>query len=480
MSKSTDVLIIGGGIAGVSIARELSRYELDVVLVEKEEDLGWGQTKASYAICHPGARWAGGSLAQRMMSESHRMWDQMVEDLDIDFARIGELVLAFNEEELRYIHALKRQGEQNRIKDLYILDRNETRRLEPHVNPVVLAALHLPSAGVFNAFELVFAFSENARMNGVKIFLGTEVTGIIPGKEGFTVETIKDAIHTRYLVNAAGLHAAKVAQMAGARNFDISYETKSTCLIVDRCLGDHVKHIVTGVADAKAFSRFKLVMPTFHRNLLLYTPIPEPAKGIEDRATEKRALDVTLKNVGLLSKDIDFQTHIIASFSALTARNNRGDFIIEMSESHPGLVNVALPPPGITSSPAVGKRVVEILRNAGLRLVERSDFNPYRKAMKRIRDLSPSGLVDLVRQDPHHGHVVCRCEKVSKGEIIEAIKRGATTVDGVKFRTRAGMGRCQSNYCSPEVADILAKELGVPFEKVTKKGPGSEYVLGKG
>jgi glycerol-3-phosphate dehydrogenase len=414
-----------------------------------------------------------------MMAESHRVWDQLVDDLDIELARIGELVLAFNEGELQYIHALKKQGEQNGIKGLEILDRSETRRLEPHVNPAVLAALHMPTAGVFNPFELVFAFSENARANGVTVLVGSEVRGIRPEKGGFIVETQVEEIRAGYIVNAAGLYAEKIAQMAGANNFTISYETKSSCLILDRCLGDLVNHIVTGIADPKAFSRFKVVMPTFHRNLLLYTPIPEPSRDIEDRAVEKRALDLTIQNARLLTPDIDFETHIIAAFSALTARNNRGDFIIEASQKHPAFVNVALPPPGITCSPAIGKRVVEILRDRGLPLVEKSTFNPYRKATKRIRDSSLTEMAELVRRDSRYGHAVCRCEKVSEAEIVEAIRRGATTLDGIKFRTRAGMGRCQSNFCGPEVAAILARELHQPYEKVTKLGPGSIYVAPK-
>jgi glycerol-3-phosphate dehydrogenase len=477
MPPETDVLIIGGGIAGLTIARELSRYELDVMLIEKEADVGWGQTKASYAICHPGARWAQGTLAQRMMAESHQVWDQMVEDLDIELARIGELVLAFNEAELRYIHALKKQGEQNGIDGLEIIDRSETRRLEPHVNPAVLAALHMPAAGVFNPFELVFAFFENARANGVTMLVGTEVRGIIPEDRGFLVKTDGEEIRASYLVNAAGLHAGKIAQMVGADNFSISYETKSSCLILDRCLGDLVQHIVTGVADPKAFSRFKVVMPTFHRNLLLYAPIPEPSRGIEDRAIEKRALELTIQTAKTLTPDMDFETHIIASFSGLTARNNRGDFIIEASQKHPAFVNVALPPPGITCSPAIGKQAVEILRMAGVRLIEKPNFNPYRKAMKRIRDSSLTEMAELARRDSRYGHVVCRCENVSEAEIVDAIRRGATTLDGIKFRTRAGMGRCQSNFCGPEVAAILARELHQTYEKVTKKGPGSVYVV---
>jgi glycerol-3-phosphate dehydrogenase len=479
MSTQTDVLIIGGGIAGTSIARELSKYELHVMLIEKESDLGWGQTKASYAICHPGARWKQGTLAQRMMAESHAVWEQLVRDLDIELAQIGELVLAFNEEEIQYIHALKKQGDENGVKGLEIIDRSETCRLEPHVNPAVLAALHMPTAGVFNPFELVFAFSENARANGVTLSVGSEVKGIRAEKGGFNVETQAEEIHATYVVNSAGLYAEKIAQMAGAANFHISHETKSSCLILDRCLGDLVRHIVTGVADPKAFSRFKVVMPTFHRNLLLYAPIPEPSRGIEDRALEKRALDLTLQNAKLLTPDIDFEPHIIAAFSALTARNSRGDFIIEASEKCPRFVNVALPPPGITCSPAIGRRVVEILRNAGLPLVEKRDFNPCRKAIERIRNSSFEAMADLVNRNSRCGHTVCRCEKVSEAEIVEAVRRGATTLDGIKFRTRAGMGRCQSNHCGPEVAAILARETHQPYDKVTKSGPGSSYIAPK-
>lgn len=477
MATKTDVLTIGGGIAGLSIARDLSRYELDVMLVEKETDVGWGQTKASYAICHPGARWAQGTLAQRMMVESHRVWDRLVEDLDLELSRIGELVLAFNETDLHYLHALKEQGRKNGIPGLEILDRDETLRLEPHVNPAVRAALHMPTAGVFNPFELVFAYFENAQVNGVHMLLGSEVKEIRAENGRFLVETQDREIRARFVVNASGLFAETIAQRVGATDFRISYETKSTCLILDRCVGDLVNHIVTGVADPKAFSRFKVVMPTFHRNLLLYTPIPEPSSGIEDRAVEKRAVDLTLQSAKSLVPDIDFETHLIASFSGLTARNSRGDFIIEASDRCPRFLNVALPPPGITCSPAVGKHAVEVLRRAGLPLVEKADFNPYRKKMKRIRDSSLAEMAELVRQDPRYSRTVCRCERVSEAEIVEAIRRGATTLDGIKFRTRAGMGRCQSNFCGPEVAAILARESHQPLGKVTKKGVGSVYVV---
>ena len=477
MPLKTDVLIIGGGIAGTAIARELSRYELHVTLVEKEVDVGWGQTKASYAICHPGARWAPGTLAQEMIAESNSIIDQLMHDLDIDFMRLGELILAFNDQELECLRAIKQQGEYIHVEDLEILDKNEILRLEPNVNPDALGALHMPTAGIFNPFELVSAFYENARDNGVNMLMGTEVMRITEEKGEFKVETDQNEIQASHVVNAAGLHAAKVAGMVGADNFKISHATKGSCFILDACLGNIVSHIVTGLPDLQSFTRFKLVMPTYGGNILIYTPISEPAHGIDDRALEKRAFALTLESARSLVPDVDFKRHIIASFSGLTARNDRGDFIIEASDKYKGFVNVALPPPGITCSPVLGKRVAQILKNNGLVQTKKPHFNPYRKGINSIRDSTAPQIRERIQQDPRFGKVVCRCENVSEAEIVDAIQRGASTLDGVKFRTRAGMGRCQGNFCGPKSAGILARELDQPLEKITKKGPGSNYTI---
>ena len=476
MSKKTDVLIIGGGITGLGVARELSKYHVDVTVVEREADVGWGQTKASYAIRHPGARWTPGTLAQRMIAESNQIMDQLLEDLDIEFRRLGELVLAFTQEELETLKTIKKQGEYIKVEGLEIIGESELKDLEPNVNPTAIAALYMPTAGVFNPFELVTAFYENARDNGVDILLNTEVTGIIPEKGQFIVETHGDEIQADYIVNAAGLFAERLAKMAGADGFKVTYSTKGSCLILDSVMGDIVKHIVTGLIDPKAPLRYKLVTPTFHDKILLYTSFPEPAQGIEDRAVAERIFNLTLESAKSLVPDADFEKHIIASFSGLTARNDRGDFIIEASEKYPAFIHVALPPPGLTCSPAVGRRVVEILKKNGLDLRKKTRYNPYRKGIKSLRRSSPEQMRELVRQDPHYGRVVCRCEQVTEGEIVEAIKRGATTLDGVKFRTRACMGRCQANYCGPEIVSILARELDQPFESITKKGPGSHYL----
>lgn len=475
MSKKTDVLIIGGGISGISVSRELSKYDLDVTLVEKEADVGWGQTKASYANRHPGARWTPGTLAQQMIAEANQMMDQLIEDLDIEFRRSGELVLAFNKEELESLKTMKKQGDYIKVEGLEFIGPDEIKRMEPNVNSAAIAALYMPTAGVFNPFEQMLALYENARDNGVQMLIGTEVTGIIPENGKFIVETNRDEIQAGHIVNAAGLFAERVAKMAGADSFKIRYDTKSTCLILDPLLGDIVQHIVSGLNDLQ-FTRYKLVTPTFDDKILLYTTFPEPAKGIEDRAVEKRMFDLTIESAKVLVPDVDFEKNIVASFSGLTARNDRGDFIIEASEKLPAFVNVALPPPGITCSPAVGKRVLEILKDNGLGLREKTNFNPYRKSIKSLRGASPTQIEELLRQDPRYGNVVCRCETVTEGEITEAIKRGATTLDGVKFRTRAGMGRCQTNFCGPKVTDILAREQNQPFEKVTKKGRNSNYI----
>lgn len=475
MSKKTDVLIIGGGISGLSAARELSKYEVDVTLVEKEVDVGWGQTKASYANRHPGARWTPGTLAQQMIAEANKMMDQLIEDLDIEFQRTGEMAVAFDNEELESLKVMKKQGDYIHVEGLEFIGPDEIKRMEPNVNPAAIAALYMPTSGVFNPFEQVVAMYENARDNGVHMLLKTEVTGIIPEDGKYIVETNQDEIQAHYIVNAAGLFAEQVANMVGIDSFKIRYATKATCLILDPLLGDIVQHIVTGLNNLDFF-RYRLVSPTFDGKIILYSNFPEPAKGIEDRAVEKRMIDSTIESVRRLVPDVDFEQNIVASFSGLTARNDRGDFIIEASEKLSTFVNVAIVPPGITCSPAIGKRVVEVLKDNGLKLREKTNFNPYRKSIRSLRGASPEQIEELLRQDPRYGNVVCRCETVTEGEIVEAIKRGATTLDGIKFRTRAGLGRCQTNFCGPKVTDILAREQSKDFETITKKGHNSNYI----
>jgi glycerol-3-phosphate dehydrogenase len=480
MAVRTDILIVGGGIGGASIARELSRYKLDVTLLEKEADLGWGQTKASYAIRHPGVRWSPGTLAWEMIARSNQTIDQLLEELDVDFRNCGELILAFDDAELECLKAMQRQGERLCIEGLEIIDETEIRHMEPNVSTEAIAALSLPTAGVFNPFDLIHAFSESALNNGVRIKNDTEVLAIVPEGSGFTVETNQKPYSAHYVINAAGLFAQKVARMVGDESFEIDYATKSTCFILDNMVGDTVHRIITGLTDLRAFTRFRAVMPTYGGNILLYTPIAESADGIDDRGVAPGTLQKTCESARTLIPDFDFERYVITSFSGLTARNNRNDFIVEAAKECNRFVHVALPPPGITCSPVIGKRVVEILKASGLILEKKAHFNPFRKRPPSIRTSSPDEMRRLVDKDANYGKIVCRCEKVSEGEIMEAISRGASSMDGIKFRTRAGMGRCQGNFCGPQLVDILARETKCPREKITKKGVGSHVIQNKG
>jgi glycerol-3-phosphate dehydrogenase len=477
--KQTDVLIIGGGISGVAAARELSKYEVDVTLVEKEADVGWGQTKAGYAIRHPGVRWPPDSLAQALIVEGNRLMDQLIKDLDIEYKPVGELVLAFNPEEVAALETMKAQGDRLHIQGLEIIDKQEIGRREPNINPAAVAALYMPMAGVFNPFDLLYAFYENARDNGVKMMMGTEALGISPDHGHFVVSTTEGEFRAPYVVNAAGLLADKVAQMTGAGDFRITSNTKGSCLILDRCLSDVVHHIVTGMLDPTALVRYKLITPTFHDKILIYSSFPEPAKSIEDRAMAKKVFDVTLQHARDLVPGVDFERNIIAAFSSIAAKNDRGDFVIERSQEYQGFIHVAPTPPGLTASPALGKRTVEILEQSGLFLQPKRDYNPYRSSMTSLRRLTPEETEKRVAADPRFGRVICRCETVTEGEIVAAIRRGATTLDGIKFRTLASMGKCQSNYCGPVLAKILAREQDRSIEAVTKKGRKSSYMVSR-
>ena len=479
MAMETEVLIIGGGVGGTSIARELSKYDVSVMLVEKEADVCFGATKGSCALFHPGVEWTPGTHAQSMIAESNQLMDQLAKELDVELKRLGEILLAFNEEEVESLKVMKKQGDHIHVPDLEIIDNAEIRRLEPNVNPSAIAALYMPTAGVVNPHDLTFAFYENAQQNGVRMLMATEVEKIIPENGRYVVETNQEEIHTNYIVNAAGLFAEDVAKMIGDSNFKVLLG-KGSNWILDKRVGNLVNHIVKGLGDLKIFTRIKMVAPTFHGNIMIYRTIPEPAKGVDDVATERRIFDLTLESAKFLVPGVDYEKEVITSFAGVVATNNGADFILEPSEKYPTFINAALAAPGVTCSPAVGKRVVDILKRVGLNLEEKLNFNPYRQGMQRFTHASEKKKEELIRKDPRYGHVICRCETVTEGEVVEAIRRGARTLDGVKFRTRAGMGRCQAGFCGPRVTNILARELGQPYESITKRGRDSNYVLYKG
>jgi len=472
------VLIIGGGITGTAIARELSKYNVDVTLVEKEKDIAFGgSTKANTAIIHAGYDDKPGTMAAKLCKRGNALWMRLSSELSIPFERIGSLVIALNEDEISILERLMERGNVNGVQDLRIIIGKKLFEMEPNLNRKAVAGLYAPSAGVISPYEAAMALAENARMNGVSILLGTEATGIlIKDGEVEAVQTSRGKIHTRYVINAAGLFADEVSAMAGICDFKI-IPRKGEYVIYDKDLRGLVKHVLFPIPSL--ISKGITVTPTLDGNILA-GPTAHDVEDKRDTSTTFEGLEEVLRGACKLVPCLSARRDaIISSFSGLRPQPSTGDFIIKSYEEPYGFINVSgIKSPGLTSAPAIAEMVVDMLKAEGLTLELKSDFKPHRRPIEHpFRDFNPAKAEALIAQDSHYGHVVCRCEHVTEGEIIEAIHRGATTLDGVKYRTRAGMGRCQGGFCTPHIIKILARELGVPIEDITKKGGKSNVLL---
>jgi len=467
-----DIVIIGAGVAGTAIARELSQYKVNVVLVEKEADVSFGSTKASTAIIHPGFPVAGAPLKTKLILAGNRIFEQLASELDVSFKKTGELTIAKDEAELKSLEELKKQGDAIGI-PVEIIDKDRLQSMEPNVTRKAIAALYVPTAGIILPFEMTIALAENAAQNGVRILLNNKVVDIsqIQGEDLLLVKTTNSFIKTKFVINAAGLFADEIAKMIGEDNFSIS-PYKGEEYLLDKRVGNLISRPIFPTVP------WVLVIPTVDGNIVLgttYTKVDNKSDLATTPEGFKRIINAARDLIPAIStKDI------IRSFAGLRAMNTRTeDYIIEASKKEPKFINVVLGSPGITSAPAVAKMVVEILNEQGLKLTKKSNFNPYRKRIPRFNELPDEEKKALIEKDPRYSHVVCRCETVTEGEIVEAIRRGARTLDGVKYRTRAGMGRCQGGFCNPRVTQILARELNIPITKVTKKGDNSPVLLFK-
>jgi glycerol-3-phosphate dehydrogenase len=459
-----DVAIIGAGLMGAAVARELSRFQLRVVLLEKQADVCFGSSKATSAIVHSSFHEKTGTLKAKLGVEGNAMFTQLCTELEVPFKRPGSLLIAVNDEDLKILKFKKEQGEANEVPGLKIIDRQKLEQMEPNISPEAIAALYAPTGAIVSPYELVIAMMENARENGAIIMLDAPVNQIERSGAEWVIDTPKDSIRTKYIVNTAGLFADEIAALAGDDSFRIT-AFRGEEYLLDRNVGGLVNHIIETV------SLGVIVVPMAHDNLMIGTTRVETGK--DDFNTTGPALEVILRNIqkilpGILRKDI------ITSFAGLRAINNvTDDFIISASRKAESLINVSIGSPGVFATPAIAKRVLEILKDLGLPFQERKEFNPYRKAIVDFKNLSREEQERLIKEDPRYGHVICRCETITEGQIVEAIKRGAKTLDGVKYRTRAGMGRCQGGFCSPRVLKILSRELGIPMTELTKKGEGS-------
>lgn len=471
--KTYDVLIIGGGVTGTAIARELSRYDLSIGLLEKEAELAFGISKSNSGIIHPGTQNPPGLLKSRLCVQGNALTRKLARELFIDFKEVGELIVAFDNEEAARLLEIKKDGQALKVPGLRIVDKAWLRKNEPNLSDKAIAALYAPTAGIISPYRWVYDFAENAAKNGVEIFTDSKVEAIAPMKPGFEVALSGETFTTRYIVNAAGLYADDISKMAGAGNFRIT-PRKGEAFLLDKKNEHMTRHLLFPLPSK--ISKGILVTRTSDGNPMI-GPTAEDITDKEDLSTTEGGLKKALEGSRRLVPSIK-EDSIIAYFTGL--RPVAGDdFIIRHEAAAPGLVNVAgIQSPGLTAAPAIALEAVGILKDNGLVLKKKRSFHKYRKKEAHLFSIPLKDTKSLIKKDASYGDIVCRCEMVSAKEVRDAIARGARTMDGIKFRTRAQAGRCHGGFCTTRIMKILAEETGIPPEAVTKRGKGSEIVKG--
>lgn len=470
-----DVAIIGAGVVGALTARELSRYDLKICLLEKENDVSMGASRANSGIIHGGYDPVPGTLKAKMNSAGVPLLYEAARELNVHFQNNGSLVCAFGAGEEPAIEMLYQRGLANGIAQLQVLTGEEARNLEPNLSGNVTKALYVPTAGIICPYDLTIAAAGNAMDNGVALLRNFEVVAI---DSGFTVHAADGrSVQCRYVVNCAGGFSDRIARMIGDDSFTI-IPRAGEYLLLDHAEGSRVRHTIFQVPTAAG--KGILVTPTVDGNLLTGPTAVKVAtpESVETTADGLAAVSrLAVKSV----PSINFR-QVITSFSGVRSSTETGDFIIEPSGKDPRFLHVAaIDSPGLSSCVAIARYAVELLETQGLSLVPRADWNPCRENTRAFREMTDEEKDAFIRQNPDYGRIICRCETVSEGEIRAAIRRNppAYDLDGVKRRTRSGMGRCQGGFCSPYVMRLIAEEQGMNMEEVTKSGPGSNPLTGR-
>ncbi|ENK0837754.1 NAD(P)/FAD-dependent oxidoreductase [Clostridium sporogenes] len=462
-----DVSIIGAGVVGSAIARELSKYNLKVCLIEKEEDVGTGASKANSGIVHGGYVAKYGTLKGELCIKGNSMYNQLEKELNFGYRNPGALVIGFDEDDENRIKKLYENGIKVGCNDLEIIYGDKIKELEPHINKDVKVALYAKSVGVASPYEMTIALAENAIENGVDLKLETKVLTIDKEHETFIINTNKGEIKSKYIVNAAGLYSDKIANMLGMDDFKI-LPRRGQYVLSTKDQGYLVNKVIFQVPTEKG--KGILVTTTYHGNFMI-GPDAQEVVDKEDIGTDIESIEYIIKTARKSIPDFDVRKSL-TTFAGIRAISSTGDFVIGETKVK-GFVNAAgIDSPGLTSSPAIAEKIVAILKEAGLQLIKNEKFNPYRKPIIIKKDKSFDGKID--DEDPTK-NIICRCEKVTESEIIDAMKRGipVKSTDAIKRRTRAGMGFCQGNFCRPRVKAIIAREIGIPVEKVTVRGKDS-------
>lgn len=471
-----DVVVVGAGVIGCSIARELSKYNLKICVLEKGSDLAVGTSKANSGIVHAGFDAKPESLKGKLNAKGNAMFDRLSKELDFPFKRNGSLVLCSNEEDVEKLKELKQKGENNGVPNIEILDKKRLSELEPSLNDGIIAALYAPTGGIVCPYEMTIGYAENAHANGVEFKLNCEVKGIKKIEAGFLLDTTKGKVESNIIINAAGLFADDLNNMISKNKIDIRARKGEYCLF-DKSVGNMATRTLFQLPTK--FGKGVLVTPTVDGNLLI-GPNAIDIDNKLDVNTTQEGLDEILTKAKSTLREVPMR-QIITSFSGLRAHSAADDFIIGESEDVKGFINVAgIESPGLSSTPAIAQMVEGIVVDK-LKPTKNERFNPIRHGVPKFREMNNEERRELIKEDSSYGKMICRCETVTEGEILSAIRRplGATDLDGVKRRTRAGMGRCQAGFCSTKIVSILARELNIEETEVTKFGGNSRILVGK-
>ncbi|SFL79875.1 NAD(P)/FAD-dependent oxidoreductase [Pelosinus propionicus] len=462
-----DICIIGAGVIGANIARELAKYQIRICLVEKEEDVSCGASKANSGIVHGGYSDEPGTLKAELCVKGNRMYEKLNQELNFGYRETGSLVLAFRNEDVKTLEKLYQYGIKNGVGGLAIIDGQKVRELEPYVSKEVKAALYCGNAGVTSPYEFVIALAENAITNGVDLKLNTAVVGIEKVNNYFNVTTNKGEIQSRYVINAAGIYCDKISSLIGIDDFHI-IPRRGQYVLLDKEQNYLANSVIFQVPTE--LGKGILVTTTYHGNLLV-GPNAEEISDKDDVGTTEEVLANIVQTARMSVPDFDMR-QAITSFAGNRPISGKKDWIIEESRIA-GFINlIGIDSPGLTASPAIALKVIEILKNAGLELKGKSDFIAYRKPIVQVKDKNFKGDINSTNPDEH---IICRCEQVTETEIVDALHRciNIRSIDAIKRRTRAGMGKCQSGFCRARVKDIIARELHIPLEEVTQRGKDS-------
>lgn len=473
-----DIAIIGAGVSGTMIARALARYQLNVVILERDNDVSTGTTKANSGIIHAGYDASADSLMGKLNVKGNAMFDKICQELDVPFKRIGSLVVAHNSDEIETLNHLKENGDLLGVPNLEIINGESVQALEANLKSDIIAALYAPSAGIIEPWELAIASAENAVENGCKLILNFEVQQIEKNIDGFIITSGDESIKAKIIINASGVYTDYIYGMVTQSEFTIM-PRRGQYYLLDKESSDLVNHVIFPCPTK--MGKGTLITPTIDSNIII-GPDSENLEidSKESTDTTYERLELVKSMAGKLIDEIPYKTNI-TTFAGLRAEPSSGDFIIEESKVVKSFINVAgIKSPGLSSAPAIAEYVVDIIKTI-IELKDKIDFNPIRRPRIKFEELSNIERQDLINKDPRYGRIICRCEMITEGEIVDAIHRavGGRTVNGIKRRVRPGAGRCQGGFCGPRVMEILSRELGEDVTHILQENKGSSILIGE-